>query len=55
MEATFYGSYVQRLNRLSAAFAPLTEVAIAEVDSEEVIQPTLDTPSAGGTDLFPRG
>ena len=38
MEATFYGSYVQRLNRLSAAFAPLTEAAITEVDSEEVIQ-----------------
>ena len=33
-----YGSYVQRLNRLNAAFAPLTEAAIAEVDSEEVIQ-----------------
>ena len=38
MEATFYGNYVQRLNRLSAASAPLTEAAIAEVDSEEVIQ-----------------
>ena len=38
MKATFYGSYVQRLNRLNAAFAPLTEAAIAEVDSEEVIQ-----------------
>jgi hypothetical protein len=25
-----YGGYVQRLNRLSAAFAPLTEAAIAE-------------------------
>ena len=33
-----YGGYVQRLNRLSAAFAPLTEAAIAEVDSKEVIQ-----------------
>jgi len=31
-----YGGYVQRLNRLSAAFAPLTEAAIAEVDSEAV-------------------
>lgn len=33
-----YGGYVQRLNRLSAAFAPLTEAAIAEVNSEEVIE-----------------
>jgi len=33
-----YGGYVQRLNRLSAAFAPLTEAAIAEVDSEAVAQ-----------------
>lgn len=31
-----YGGYVQRLNRLSAAFAPLTEAAIAEVDGEEI-------------------
>ena len=38
MEATFYGGYVQRLNRLNAAFAPLTEAAIAEVDSEAVAQ-----------------
>jgi len=33
-----YGDYVQRLNRLSAAFAPLTEAAIAEVHSEAVAQ-----------------
>lgn len=34
-----YGGYVQRLNRLSAAFAPLTEAAIAEVDDGELIEP----------------
>jgi hypothetical protein len=33
-----YGGYVRCLNRLSAAFAPLTEAAIAEVNSEEVIE-----------------
>ena len=33
-----YGGYVQRLNRLSAAFAPLTEAAIAEVDDGELIE-----------------
>ena len=32
------GGYVQRLNQLSAAFAPLTETAIAEVDSDAVAQ-----------------
>jgi len=33
-----YGGYVQRLNRLSAAFAPLTEAAIAEIGSDELIE-----------------
>jgi len=33
-----YAGYVQRLNRLSAAFAPLTEAAVAEIDSEAVIE-----------------
>ncbi len=33
-----YGGYVQRPGRLSAAFAPLTEAAIAEVNGEEVIE-----------------
>ena len=33
-----YGGYVQRLNRLSAAFASLTEAAIAEVNSKELTQ-----------------
>lgn len=33
-----YAGYVQRLNRLSAVFAPLTEAAVSEIDSEEIVQ-----------------
>jgi len=33
-----YAGYVQRLNRLSPVFAPLTEAAVSEIDSEEIVQ-----------------
>ena len=32
-----YAGYLRRLNRLSAVFAPLTNAAIEEVDSEEIV------------------
>nr|WP_146031933.1 IS982 family transposase [Salinibacter ruber] len=33
-----YAGYVRRLNRLSAVFAPLTQAAVAEIGSEEVVE-----------------
>ena len=37
-----YAGYLRRLNRLSTVFAPLTQAAVAEVGSEEVVEVTRD-------------